>query len=306
MKLKVFSAVATTFAFMARHALDILHIIWLPVLLQIAGLVLLLPGYLTTTAMMGADPPADMQEVWARLGPIIAQPLLFLLVVIATTVIMYAGLTRLVLRGEKPGQPFLLRWGADEWRILGGWGLLLLISIGLWIGAVACMWLGGALIAMGPGPGGVISVIGVIAVVLVGIWITTRLSLLVPATIARSKIGIEPSWEASEENFWNLFGLWLIWAVLAMLVQFVLTRFLTPPGYLEALQSVGFGSPDAMREAMRKANAALAESYDLSDMGNLTRLVASGLLSIAGSLIMAIAGAVAWRAMTDTPSEAKP
>jgi len=300
MKLKVFTAVGTTLAFLVQHGLDVLRVIWLPALLQLAGYLLLMPAYISAVTMLGVDPPADAAETWARLAPVIVQPFLFFVISVALTVMMFNGLTRLIISGEKPRAPFLLRWGADEWRVLGGWVLLFLIFLALEVAIVVTGFLIRGIMALGPGPGVILSVIAFIVILVIGVWICVRLSLLVPATLAAGKIGLGVSWERTEDDFWNLLGFWLIFTVAALVIQLSLIGFLTPPGYFEAIQSGGFGSPEAMRDAMRKANEVMAKSYDLSDSGNVIRMLVGYLISMVGAVVTAIAGAVAWRMMTDT------
>jgi hypothetical protein len=306
MKLRVFTAVGTTFAFLVQHGLDVLRVIWLPTVLQLAGYLLLMPSYLSTTTMLGADPPADAAETWARLAPVIALPVMFVILSVALTVMMFNGLTRLVVTGEKPRGPFLMRWGADEWRVLGGWALLFLIILALEVAIVVVGFLIRGIMALGPGPGVILSIIAFIVILVIGVWICVRLSLLVPATLIAGKIGLGVSWERTDDDFWNLLGFWLIFAVAGFVVQLSLIGFLTPPGYFEAIQSGGFGSPEAMRDAMRKASEVMAKSYDLSDSGNVIRMLVSYLLSMVVAVVSAVAGAVAWRMMTDTAAETTP
>jgi hypothetical protein len=306
MKLKVFKAFAAAWAFLIQHGFDVLRIIWLPVVLQIAAYFALMPGPMAAYLMLSAEPPVDAAEAAARLGPHIAPFLGFLLVVCAATIIMYAGLTRLIVRGEKPHLPFLLSWGADEWRLLGGWAIILALFIGVQIALAIVATIVQTLGLLGQGPATImLSIVGVIIVVVAAICATVRLSLFAPATIAERKIGILVSWERTEDDFWNLLGFWLLWILLAVVVQFMTFGLVTPPEYFEAMQSGGFGSPEEMRETMRAANEALARGYDLSGPGNAMRMLIAYLISTASGIIGTVAGAVAWRMMTDTSSEVK-
>jgi hypothetical protein len=303
MSFRVFKAVGSTLAFPFQHAIDVLRVVWLPAVLQVAGYFLLMPGYLEAATMMGADPPADSAETWSRLSPFVFQALLFLVISVALTVIMFNGLTRLVVKGEKPSAPFLLRWRADEWRVLAGWVLFALILAALQVAVLVGGFVIQGIMALGPGPGVILSVLVSLIVLLIGIWICVRLSLLVPATLAEQKIGLGSSWERTEDDFWSLLGFWLIFVIVSVILQLMLAGFLTPPGYFEAFQSAGFGSPEAMRDATRKANEIMAKGYDLSDSGNITRMLVGYLISIAATIFMAIAGAVCWRQMTEAPAD---
>lgn len=305
MKLKVFKAFAATWAFLFQHGLDVLRIIWLPLALQIAAYYALMPGFLMGTSMMSAEPPADGAEAWTRLSPHLLPFLGFLLVACFTTIIIYAGLTRLIVRGEKPKLPFLLSWGADEWRLLGGWAIITALFVGVVIALQIVAALVGALGLLGQGPVTIIlGFIGALVVIGAGVWAGVRLSLFAPATIAEQKIGIRTSWDKTEDDFGRLLGFWLLWVVLTVIVQFATFGLVTPPEYFEAMNSGGFGSPEEMRETMRAANEALARGYDLSTPGNALRMLWAFLLNFVYGVIGAVAGAVVWRMMTDVPAEA--
>ena len=306
MKLKVFKAFAATWAFLIQHGLDVLKIIWLPVALQIAAYYMLTPGFLMESTMMSADPSGDGGEAWTRLAPHILPFLGFLLVAFATTIILYAGLTRLIVRGEKPKLPFLLSWGGDEWRLLAGWAIIFAVFVGV----VAAFWTVARFVdvlgLLGRGPITIIlSFGGALIVICAGIWAGVRLSLFAPATIAEQKIGIKTSWEKTEDDFWNLLGFWVLWVVLAIIVQFATFGLVTPPEYFEAMNSGGFGSPEEMQETMRAANEALARGYDLSVPGNALRMLWSFLINFVFGVFGTVAGAVAWRMMTDGSADAK-
>jgi hypothetical protein len=305
MKLKVFKAFAATWAFLFQHALDVLRIIWLPVVLQVAAYYALMPGFLMETSMMGADPPADGGEAWTRLAPHILPFLGFLLVACVTTIILYAGLTRLIVRGEKPKLPFLLSWGADEWRLLAGWTIILALFVGVIVALQLVAMFVGALGLLGQGPITIIlSFGGALVVICAAIWAGVRLSLFAPATIAEQKIGIQISWERTEDEFWNLLGFWVLWVVLAIIVQFATFGLVTPPEYFEVM-SGGFSSPEEMRETMREANEALARGYDLSVPGNALRMLWAFLINFVFGVFGTAAGAVAWRMMTDGSVDTK-
>jgi hypothetical protein len=307
MKLKVFKAFAETWAFLFQHGLDVLRIIWLPVALQIAAYYALMPGFLMESSMMGAEPPTDAGEAWARFSPHILPFLGFLLVACVTTIILYAGLTRLIVRGERPKLPFLLSWGVDEWRLLAGWAIITLFVIGVLIALQIVAMIVGALGLLGQGPITIIlSFGGALVVICAGIWAGVRLSLFAPATIAEQKIGIQTSWERTEDDFWNLLGFWVLWVVLAIIVQFATFGLVTPPEYFEAMNSGGFGSPEEMQETMRAANEALAQGYDLSVPGNAMRMLWAFLINFVFGVFGTAAGAVAWRMMTDGSLDAKP
>ncbi|HEX5006761.1 MAG TPA: hypothetical protein VFV70_06590 [Hyphomonadaceae bacterium] len=306
MRLKVFKAFAATWAVLFRNGLDVLRIVWLPVALQLAAYYALMPGFLTEYILLGANPPADFGETWTRMAPRILPFLGFLLVACVTTIIIYAGLTRLIVRGEKPKLPFLLSWGSDEWRLLAGWGIILAFAVGVAIAFWLVGQIVGALGLLGRGP---ITIIlgfgGALVVLCAGAWAGVRLSLFAPATIAERKIGIQTSWEKTEDDFWNLLGFWVLWFVVVIIVQIATFNLITPPEYFEVMRG-GFSSPEEMRETMREANEALARGYDLSVPGNALRMLWAFLINFVFGVFATAAGAVAWRMMTDASVDARP
>ena len=99
MKLKVFKAFAATWAFLFRHSLDVLKIVWLPVALQLAAFFALIPGYTRATVGLLMEPPEDPSQAMAILAPAYGQLALFYVVVVLASAPLFVALTRLVLRG---------------------------------------------------------------------------------------------------------------------------------------------------------------------------------------------------------------
>jgi hypothetical protein len=303
MKLKVFKAFGATWAFLFRHGLDVLKIVWLPILAQLAAFFLLIPGYARGTIGLLMEPPNDPSEALGILMPAYGQMALFYIIVAFTSAPMFVALTRLVLRGERPGL-FYAGWGADEWRTLAGWAVLCAVGAGL----VAAFYVLGAvtsaLAATGPGPGVLLNILGAVVVALAGVWIYVRFSVLTPATIDLKKIPLAQAWERTEDDFWPLVGFWALWIVLLIIVYVALFNYLTPPGVFAAY--AGVTTPDEMIEAQYRANEALLKSYDLSDSANVMRLVVGNAINFVSLILMAIGGAVVWRMMTAPNSEANP
>jgi hypothetical protein len=299
MKLKVFKAFAATWAFLIQHGLDVLKIVWLPIVLQLAAFFALIPAYTRTSISILMEPPDDPSQVMAMMAPAYGQLALFYIIVALTSAPMFVALTRLVLRGEKPGL-FYVGWGADEWRTLAGWAALCAVGAGLVIAFFVLGAITGALATMGPGPGVLLNILGAIIVGLVGIWIFVRLSTLTPATIDLRKVALSQTWERTEDEFWALAGFWAIWTVIAIVVQVALIGYLTPPGVFDAY--AGVTTPDEMIEAQYRANEAMLKGYDLSDGGNITRLVVGNVIGFVILILTAIGGAIAWRMMTDAPA----
>lgn len=307
MKLPVLKAVGTTFAFTIEHALDLLKIVWLPLALLTAISAFVLPGYMQTmmgVADLGAQPsPEDAMRAMSA-----ALPAAFAMMIagVAVYMIIFAGILKLVIRGEKPSMPFYIGFGSDEWRLLGTWLLCFLIFIGVEILAAIVAGLAGGL-AFGAGGAGIYIAFAVGIVVLVAIiWVCIRLSLATPAAVGAQTIGIGPAWNASKGNVWPLFFYWLIWGVIFVIVEIGLIAILMP-GYFEAMGSVfsaaGTGSPENVQAASRAMNEQMLAMYDTSSPMALIRLAGSLVIGTVLIVLVAVAGGVAWRLMTDAQPE---
>jgi hypothetical protein len=299
MHFKSFGAMGATFATLGRQGLGILHVAWLPALLQYAAYMLLMPGFLKATTMLTADPPADAAETWQRLSPTLPMMILFVVLALGLSIIMTAGLARLLLRGERPKLPFLLVWGRDETRILTCWGIIIATGIGVAAAFGLFQMLASFLLSGNP-IATMLMLCGLLLIVLAGVWIAVRLSLFTPATVAEERLGVSTSYELTEDIFWPLLGFWVMWVVLVILVQLVVVNNLvTPPGVREAMQGANFTSRDAFRDAMSKMYEALANGYDLSDSGNIVRQTITFAFNMITGVVFGVASIVAWKSLKD-------
>lgn len=303
MTFKVFAAIGATFGFLFRNFLSVIHVVWLAVVLQIAGFVLLASGPMQVWTNFAADPPADGGEAFGRMMPQIAPALLFLLVFIATVVVISTGLARLALKGKKPKLPFHLAWGRDEMRVF-----ICTVIIGGCFAGVAIAynifnWLARLLLSSGP-IANMLAIVGAIAIVLVGIYVWVRLCLFTPATVAEGKIGIRTSWEKTEDLFWPLFGFWVLLVLMVWIVQAVCFPLYTPPAYFEVMKGASFTSREAAQDMMRDMYAAMAAGYDISDPGNAMRQTIYGALQAIPTILMALGSIMAWKQLADPDEQA--
>ena len=305
MKLDISKALGRTFAFIFGNILDVLRIIWLPTAIQLTAFFLLMPGYVRGTAALAVPgEPEEAAEVMSKAIPAFGLLGLFMLIAFATSVAMVIGLTRLVLNGEKPRLPFYAGWGADEWRLAGGWALFFVVVGCL----VIALQFGGLLLrgVLGQGPQAGIIVLLVNLILLGGIvWVSVRLSLLAPATVVNRKIGLGISWEKTDDEFWSFFGFWAIFAVIFGIAYVVLYfTYLLPPGYFASFEGMDPTDRSTVLEAMRKANDVMVRSYDLSNIDNVMRLTIGALFGPIAGAVIAVAGAAAWKVTADTPETA--
>lgn len=219
MKLPVFKAVGMTFAFVFGKLGDVIRILWLPYLILTAAsmwfIYKLVPFALTLLDMNFNEKP-DPQQVFAAIQPLVAPCGVLLLASLIFMPMMYAGLLRFLVKGERPGGVFYLRFGKDEWNVLLTYIVILLISIGVGIvfGAIEA----GVRIGV-PGPAGMM-VRQLVSLVerIVSLWINIKLSLAFAAAVGVGAIGIGRSWSVVKGNWWNLFGFFIVLGIIYLLV----------------------------------------------------------------------------------------
>ncbi len=301
-KLDISKAIGRSFTFLFRNIGDALRIAWLPILLQLAAFFLLMPGYARGTAplaMAAGDPDAVAQAMGQAL-PGFGMLGLFILATFLTSVPMVVGLTRLVLKGEKPKGPFYIGWSRDETKVLQGWLIFAAIVAGL----VIVLQVAGILLrmALGPGPIAAIIVLLIVLALMMAILVAcVRLSLLAPATVTLGKIGLRESWERTDDDFWNFLGFWLLFIVMFAVIYLVLYfTFLLPPGYFASFKGMDPRDPDSIRDGMRRAQEVMVRSYDLNNIGNVIRLTVQAVIGPLGGILTTIAGATAWKMITET------
>jgi hypothetical protein len=210
-----------------------------------------------------------------------------------------------VVHGEKPKLPFYIGFGGDEFRLLGTWVLQFLIFIGAYLGILLITGAAGFLAMASPLLGGIAALIAALAGMVAFCWLMLRMSLATPATIGQRTIGLGPSWNAAKGNVWRLLGYWLIWGIIFILIEIVILAVMMP-GYFEAMgemtTAAGSGSTEAVEAATQKMNDVMMSMY-AGTPGSIATLVAGFVLGTAAIVLMAVAGGVAWRLMTETSPE---
>jgi len=311
MKLPVFKAVAMTFAFLAANALDLIKIVWAPVALFLVIMIVVMPGYMqaimgaSTSTFDPADPAAGSAEAMAAFSAAAPVFLLIFFASIAWYLVIFTGVLKLVIHGEKPKLPFYLGFGGDEFRLLGTWVLLFLVFVGVYIG-IALLGAAAAFLAVSsPLLGGIAALIVFVVGMVALCWLMLRMSLATPASIGQRTIGLGPSWNAAKGNVWRLLGYWLIWGVIFIVIEIVMIAVLMP-GYFEAMGAVftaaGSGSTEGVTAATEEMNEAMMSMY-AGTPGSIATMAGGFILGTLALVIMAVAGGVAWRLMTETSPE---
>lgn len=171
----------------------------------------LLPLLMRNPAALEQDPS---RLLGAGVGVIVASILIFGVLIVAVTGVIYAALYRAFLRPEQGGLAFI-RLGADEARMMGAYLLLILIWVGIYIAAGVVV---ASSIAFMGDLGGLGAFIGIVAGMGALIWVMTRLSLAMPMTFDRRRLSFAQSWKLTKGRFWRMFGTYALVFVVAFIV----------------------------------------------------------------------------------------
>jgi len=269
-RLPVIKAFLATWAFVAERWLDVLRIVWLPLLLQT------LLSRLINPSVPGAI-------------------LLITAIWLITSALLAAGLLKLVMRGEKPVQPFYIAFGIDEMRLIGTWATLALLMIA----GTFCIIIVSAALSIVPVIGGVLGGLVPLAAM---IWLLARLSLSGPATIGNQRMGIAPAWQATRGvAALDVLAFWSMWCLIGFVTGWLMINALLPD-YFSSLSAI-FAAEQDQRPALAEAfEAKMAGWLDISRPDGAARAVAFLVFNLVWSSLTTIAGGVAWRMM----GEARP
>ena len=179
------------------------------------------PALQELTAAYAAGPPVNpvaAEAIMAKArtaGPALA---VFLAISAVLNVLLYTAVLRAVLEPAKSSVGYL-RAGLDELRQLG---LLLLIFL-VWVLYSAALSSAAALLITfagqaPPAAAGLLRAVIGVAAVIAGVYPVVRLSLAPAMTFADGRISLFRSWAMTREQFWGLFGAYVLAAVLGLLV----------------------------------------------------------------------------------------
>lgn len=212
MKFPVLKAFSATLAYLARHAIDLLKALWLPVLLLTAlQFYALAPmfGALSSIIALGDNP--DPMEAAALLGDFAKWGgVLILGTAIVMPMMTVASLTHL-LRGEEIRLPFYFRYGGDELRVLAAYALLgLMLFIISLVGGLAASVIVLLFALVSPQSKGAAAGVSDILVNIATFWFQLRLCALYPASIATRRIGFDVAWRTTKGQVLRLLGFWIL------------------------------------------------------------------------------------------------
>ena len=225
-------------------------------------------------------------------GPFLAVWLL----VMAMLLVLTAAVFRAVLFPEQR-RAFYLRIGMDEARLLGlvAIGFVAAIAVGLVIAVASLVFalLGGMVLGLGRGSAGLIVVSLVLLLWVAMFYVSVRLSLIGPLTVARRRLVIREGWQLARGRFWRLLGAYLvIW-----LVIFVGSLALVLPQMGAMFAAIGRpGDPAAQIELARVEVAQMSLS---SSPAHLLLLLVGSFVGMIFYVLLAAAPAVAVRQLLD-------
>lgn len=153
--------------------------------------------------------------------------------------ILVAGVMRLVLRPSEHGFAYL-RLGKDELRLTAA-NLICIVIYAAW-GVVGLVFTAGA-----NQSGAVGAFLAAAIVVVVGLWMGVRLSLLLPTIFVTGRISFPLAWDQTKGHFWSLLGM-MVMAVIFYVIVYILFTIISfavveLSGGQAAMQDIGRLSP---------------------------------------------------------------
>lgn len=211
-------------------------------------------------AMEGVDAPSldQVMTLVAGFGAIMAQIIWLLPISLVVGAMLGAAVTRGVLKPS--GDPFgYLRLGMDELRVLV---VTFVLGMVMTFGAVLAFVALGVLIGVAKAAGGggaaaIAGVAGCLAIIGLFIWLSVRLSLAVPITVAEKRFAFFDSFGVTKGRFWPLLGMAIIAIVMVMLVELLSSMVSLPLGMVSGHQGWSFGGDqdaETVRAALNVAN----------------------------------------------------
>ena len=211
-------------------------------------------------ALDGVDQPSldQVMDMMTGLGAILVQVAWLLPITMVVGAMLSAAVARGVLKPS--GDPFgYLRLGMDELRVLVVTfvlGLVMclcafvaMLAFGLLIGAVRAAGGGGVAVSVG--------IISFLALVWFFIWLSVRLSLAVPITVAEKRFAFFDSFSLTKGRFWPLLGMAVLAFVMVLLVQLLSSIVSMPIALASGMETWTFGASqdsDAVMAALDVSN----------------------------------------------------
>lgn len=225
------------YKFLFQRILSVIGTAWLPILVfaaLAAGLV-----YLTVphSWWQGQFPVFDEKHpdpwaMWAIIQPLLGAYLAVILLLTITSAMLTVGMMRLAL-GQKQRCFVFFSLGADVWRMLANWILVMLLFWLIYLLMAIAVIIG--IVVLKPH---VPEAVGILLLVLAGIFCfgfvifaMVRLCFFLPAVaVAEHRISLGRSWELGKGNFWRMAGLvLLVWIPVGVVAQVLQQIVITVP-----------------------------------------------------------------------------
>ena len=214
MKIPFERTVAGAYRFAFANILSILGIGWFPVVLLgliFAGLVYTLLPQLT--ALTNIDPSrVDAKEIVALVFPMVGASLVFVAAAFIVQAMLLVGIVRKAF-SQPPGPVFFFfSLGAQVWRMIGAYLLLMLLSWGVIIAlALGISTISFLLSKISGGVQVLVTTVLICAAIVWGIYAVVRVQFFLPAVVvAENHIGIRRSWHLGRGNFWRIIGIVIV------------------------------------------------------------------------------------------------
>ncbi len=225
-------------------------------------------------ALDGVDQPSldQVMEMMAGLGAIMAQVSWLLPITMVVGAMLSAAVARGVLKPSSDAFGYL-RLGMDELRVLVVtfvlglvmclFAFVAMLAFGLLIGVVRAAGGGGVAVSVG--------IIGFLALVWFFIWLSVRLSLAVPITVAEKRFAFFDSFALTKGRFWPLLGMAVLAIVMVLLVQLLSSIVSMPIAIASGMESWSFGAD--------QDSAAVIAALDVSNPWVIAHAVVEAIVS---------------------------
>ena len=175
-----------------------------------------LVAFLTAVAASGGHPSAE--ALTPQIGGLLGLFVLLALGSLVVGAVISCAVFRAILEPEKSSFAYM-RLGSEElWVMLVGFVRSLLTGVLQIVLAIPLGIVVGLLTATLPGGAALVRTIGQLAIYLVVIWVTLRLSLAGPITFAERQFRLFESWSLTRGYGWSLFAVALIVGVIGVVV----------------------------------------------------------------------------------------
>ncbi|HVY84733.1 MAG TPA: hypothetical protein VG943_06350 [Caulobacterales bacterium] len=132
-----------------------------------------------------------------------------------------AACLRWLIHGERGGL-FGLSFGADTWRVYGGywlWFILFIVAYVILLLLVMVISLTAGIIGRStPIVGGIVGGVGAIVALSLPIWLAVRTAPAAAASVGLRRFAFFDSWKVSQGRFWALFGSYLLLTIAYLIV----------------------------------------------------------------------------------------